>query len=394
MTGTEMANAEETVSVPLLDHHQSAAASSQSKPGRDSKLRKWGAYMKKTALKHFLPLGYFVGLIWAMLWPYPGETISEWKVGSYRLIQTINVCTIFVISGMTLKTTDIMAALKSYVGFVYGVIMILIITPCLGFALVKIPFSTPEFATGLAIFASVPTTITSGVALVVLAYGNGALALMLTVFTNLLGVLTTPFAISVVVGAGSNIDIDATHLVVKMIFTILIPLLIGKGLRETSMTVQRFVARYKTVLGLVSNGSLICIMWQTLSRSQEAIMRQSVVNILEALAAAITMHLVFLAFNFTGVGILRLNKRERKAVLIMASQKSMAITVGVISFLQASEVGDLGLITIPCVLAHISELFIDSYIVGIWSARYEAEETTPPHTDVSHKDPEVQIESR
>ncbi|GMH34790.1 hypothetical protein BSKO_02651 [Bryopsis sp. KO-2023] len=195
MSGTEADNVEEAMQVPLLGQSGDAASP-------DSKLRKLGAWTKKTVLQHFLPLGFLVALVWAMLWPYPGEAISEWKVGDYRLIQTINVCTIFIISGLTLKTTDIMAALKAYVGFLYGAITILILTPCLGFALVKIPSSTPEFATGLAIFAAVPTTLTSGVTLAVQAYCNGALALMLTVCTNMLGILTTPFAISVVVGGG------------------------------------------------------------------------------------------------------------------------------------------------------------------------------------------------
>ncbi|GMH34795.1 hypothetical protein BSKO_02656 [Bryopsis sp. KO-2023] len=352
-----------------------------------------GAWTKKTVLQHFLPLGFLVALVWAMLWPYPGEAISEWQVGDYRLIQTINVCTIFIISGLTLKTTDIMAALKAYVGFLYGAITILIITPCLGFALVKIPFSTPEFATGLAIFAAVPTTLTSGVTLVVQAYGNGALALMLTVCTNMLGILTTPFAISVVIGGGSSIDIDATRLVVKLACTILVPLLVGKAVRETHVTVQRFVTRYKTLLSLTSSVSLVCIVWQTLSRSQEGIMKQSVVNILEALAGAIAMHLVFLAFNFVGVGILRLSDRERKAVLIMASQKTLPVTVTVISFLKESEVGDLGLITIPCVIAHISQLFIDAYIVGVWIAKYEAQEIAPLLSDdAGDKNPKNRIE--
>ncbi|GAB5407632.1 MAG: hypothetical protein Aurels2KO_58630 [Aureliella sp.] len=218
---------------------------------------------------------------------------------------------------------------------------------------------------------------------------------MLTVCTNMLGILTTPFAISVVVGGGgSSIDIDAARLVVKLACTILVSLLIGKGVRETHVTVQRFVTRYKTLLSLTSSVSLVCIVWQTLSRSQEGIKKQSVVNILEALAGAIAMHLVFLAFNFIGVGILRLSDRERKAVLIMASQKTLPVTVTVISFLKESEVGDLGLITIPCVIAHISQLFIDAYIVGVWIARYEAQEIAPLLSDdAGDKNPQNRIES-
>lgn len=43
---------------------------------------------------------------------------------------------------------------------------ILGITPMLSFALLEIPFEEEDFATGLAIFSTVPTTLSSGVALV------------------------------------------------------------------------------------------------------------------------------------------------------------------------------------------------------------------------------------
>ncbi|GMH41275.1 hypothetical protein BSKO_09185 [Bryopsis sp. KO-2023] len=398
MSGTETCHVElavnetqDAVGVETYPPVEKSGDIPKSPPKVESKGVEWGPWMKKKFLQHFLPLGFFVALVWAMLWPYPGDEISRWKVGNFRLIQTINVCTIFVISGLTLKTADITAALKAYVGFLYGAIMILIITPCLGFGLVKIPFSTPEFATGLAIFAAVPTTLTSGVTLVTQAFGNGALALMLTVFTNMLGIVTTPFAISLVVNA-ENISIDTTQLVVKLTLTILIPLLVGKGLREVHVTVQELVTKHKIPLSLISNGSLICVVWQTLSRSQDSIIDQHILNILEVLAAAIAMHLIFLVFNFGAVGVLRMSERERKAVLIMASQKTLPVSVTVISFLDESVVGDLGLITIPCVIAHISQLFIDAYIVGKWIAKHKAQESAPaPAVDDIKKDPERQI---
>ena len=87
-------------------------------------------------------------------------------MGSYRVIPTIHLCTIFIVSGLTLNTKEAVEALKAPKALIYGLVAILGITPLLGFVMLKIPFSEAAFSTGLAIFCTVPTTLSSGVALV------------------------------------------------------------------------------------------------------------------------------------------------------------------------------------------------------------------------------------
>lgn len=48
----------------------------------------------------------------------------------------------------------------------------------------------------------------------------------------------------------------------------------------------------------------------------------------------------------------------------MTSQKTLPVSVTVISFL--GSVGEEGLMTIPCVIGHLSQLFIDAYIASRW----------------------------
>jgi sodium/bile acid cotransporter 7 len=67
------------------------------------------------------------------------------------------------------------------VGVLYGLVAILVITPCFGFLMLMIPLQPQEFATGLALFCVVPTTLGVGVALTAASKGNQALALLLTV---------------------------------------------------------------------------------------------------------------------------------------------------------------------------------------------------------------------
>jgi hypothetical protein len=43
----------------------------------------------------------------------------------------------------------------------------------------------------------------------------------------------------------------------------------------------------------------------------------------------------------------------------------------IISYFDPASVGNLGLMTIPCIVFYIMQLFIDSYIANTWSSKYE-----------------------
>lgn len=57
-----------------------------------------------------MPLGFILALMWALHWPLPGEVISIPKLEGYRIVSTINILIISVISEFTLNIDDIKKA--------------------------------------------------------------------------------------------------------------------------------------------------------------------------------------------------------------------------------------------------------------------------------------------
>ncbi|CAD7701282.1 unnamed protein product [Ostreobium quekettii] len=324
-------------------------------------------WLQKKFLDNFLIIGLAVAVAVALAWPYPGDEVSQHKVGSFRIVTTVNICTIFVISGLTLDTQDIITAITAFRSLAYGLIAILIITPTLGFGIVKLPFEPEEFAPGLAIFAAVPTTLSSGVSMVNQARGNTALALMLTIGSNLAGVATVPFTIDLIIAHGGNVDIDTLALLVKLLLTILLPVIVGKGLRELVPWLRRLAKEHKPLLSIVSNGSLVLIVWQSLSRSRDLVLDQRGKDVGIIMAAAAGMHLIYLVWNSAATVVLALPPREMRSVVLMASQKTLPVSLTVISFLDES-IWDLGLLSIPCILGHLVQLLIDAVIVARWAS--------------------------
>jgi sodium/bile acid cotransporter 7 len=87
--------------------------------------------------------------------------------------------------------------------------------------------------------------------------------------------------------------------------------------------------------------------------------------------AAIVEHLIFLTFNIVVSWLLRFPEQERKAIIIMCSQKNLPTAATIISYFDPNSVGNLGLITVPCIVFYIMQLFIDSFIANTWASKYE-----------------------
>ena len=150
---------------------------------------------------------------------------------------------IFFIFGITLDTSELLTAVKAWKALAFGLASMLFLTPLFGFIAVRLPFDPREFAIGLAIMACVPSSLSSGVTLVIQGYGNGALALLFTVAGNVTGIVTAPLMVKAVLGSAINAKINSVDLLVKLGVSILMPLLVGKAMREAIPPVRCGAAR-------------------------------------------------------------------------------------------------------------------------------------------------------
>jgi predicted Na+-dependent transporter len=89
-----------------------------------------------------------------------------------------------------------------------------------------------ELAIGLAVFCAMPTTLSSGAVLVDQSNGNFTLALLLTAGTNVMGIFTIPFMLKLYLSTGTDVEISPVPMLIKLCITILLPLCLGKALRQ------------------------------------------------------------------------------------------------------------------------------------------------------------------
>ena len=288
----------------------------------------------------------------------------------------IPIVIVFFIAGLSLNTKDMGKALRHWPGVVWGIVAILAVTPCLGFALRAVPLVPSEFAAGLAIFAAAPTTLGVGAALVRSAGGNDTLATMLMTGTSLLSVFTIPLWLKALLGSSStasdgstfSLAIDVGQMFWQLVVTVLVPALVGKAARELVGPARRFATKWKQALGMLSVLCLAFIVWQTLSGAQALLVAQQFVQILYVILAAIAQHLVYLAFNVAVLAaVFKMPVEEGVAVAIMGSQKSAPVAVTAITYV-TKDAGIQGLLSVPCIVGQLAQIFLGAAYAP-WVAR-------------------------
>ncbi|XP_028410176.1 probable sodium/metabolite cotransporter BASS4, chloroplastic [Dendronephthya gigantea] len=346
--------------------------------------------------KQFMMLGIIIALFVGLVFPRIGAYVGSFEGSTY-----ICIIMVFLHSGVKLKTAAMKDAIKEYKAFIWGLISIVLITTIIGTKLTQLlPFGESvanyenknhsnetsgeneesivgprEFLIGLEIYYISPCAVASGIVLVSLAGGDVPIALLLTVTTNILGVVTVPLLATWLVSV-KGVKISAVTLLIKLAITVLIPLVVGKV--STCIThVKTFVQDHTKLLKILSITFLVCIPWMKVSKAKldGSFRNVSILNLVIVFFWGLALHLVMIVVNYVGAWLIRVSLKVRKTLVVLASTKTLAITLSVITFLPP-ELGDAGLMSLPLIVMHLALLLIDSAWVVRWNTGKGEEDDT------------------
>jgi len=368
---SEPINDEDTKSVNVIDIDPITTIESSPPPASTTNIVIKLSRIEKVKLfviEYYLPLGFACALIFALSYPYPGKTLASYTLYGFNIAQAINNFLVFFISGISLNTKAVFQALQQYKALALGLFAILVLTPCFSFGIVRIPYQPIEFAIGLSIFNSVPTTLGVGVALTTACDGTVPIALFLTLVTNLVGIVVVPYFLNWILIGSTVVTFDPTKVFVQLIFTIFIPSLLGFLLRQVS-AIEVWVNKHKKALSMFSSSNLICIMWQVLSSAASILLAQSIGNIFIMIVSTACLHIMTLSLMMvlTSKYIFPLHVKDRVAVVIMSSQKSAPVAVAVISYI-TNDTATQGLLCLPALIGQMGQIFIGYILVSRFRA--------------------------
>ena len=200
------------------------------------------------------------------------------------------------------------------------------------------------------------------------ARGNVALALLLTVLTNIVGIFTVPFVLAHLLSSLGQVELSAGDLFAKLCLSILLPLGVGKYLRRFAVD---WINAQRSRLTLASNAALISIPWMKFSESSGQLAQVEPMSLLILVVSGLAIHALYLLLNGGACVLLRIEAAARKAVVLMASQKTLPVAMTVLAFLPESAVSpeQKGLIAIPCIVFHLGQIFADAVIATRWGTK-------------------------
>jgi len=312
-----------------------------------------------TLQRQLLPLGLITVAAIGILLPRPGQFMAHLPT------QYVAVATIFVCSGLLLRLQDLRAALSAWPAAIWGCLAILFITPAIGVPLaLQVPVDD-SFRLGLALFCCMPTTLSSGIALTTQARGNVALALLLTVLSNALGILTVPFVLAHLLGFLGEVELSAGDLLMKLCVVILVPLSVGWYLRRFA---EEWIARHRASITTVSNLALISVPWMKFSQSSGALSQLAISSLGLIAISGVVIHVLYLLLNNAAARLLGLTLAARKAVVIVASQKTLPVAMTVLAVIPESTLSSQikGVVAIPCITFHLTQIIIDAIVATKW----------------------------
>lgn len=226
-----------------------------------------------------------------------------------------------------------------------------------------------ELAGGLAVALSTPSTLASGAVWTRRSGGNDVTALMVTVLTNLSCVVLTPLWLQWLVAQDSVASIPLSAQVGKLTLLVVVPIVLAQLVRSIGPVGKRATAEKKRLSVVAQIGLLYVVLLGTLGsalRWQEA-GSATVLQWTLLLSAIAVVHLALFGLGLGISGVLQLDSRDRRAVAISGSQKTLMV---------GAEMGlSLGLSVLPLVLYHLFQLFADTFLADWMKRRFDVQDS-------------------
>ena len=293
----------------------------------------------------------------------------------------IAVILIFLLAGLGLKTEEFSKALlewkfnavvQTYNFFVdsavvYGVSRLLVATNAL----------QPASADGLVVCASLSMTINMVIVLTSSSGGNEASAIFNSAAGNMIGILLTPVLILGYLGrAGGAAGIDVGEVFYKLALRVVLPLGVGQLVRKFVPSVVEFYKTHKKWFKKIQQYLLVYLVYTVFCRT----FYNNNNNATSAVDIVIVIAVVFACLVSLMVGawvLLKILFPTRPDLRVMGlygcTHKTVAMGVPMINALYDDD-ATVGLVTLPLLVWHTSQLIIGSFLAPKLSKWVDSEQ--------------------
>lgn len=228
--------------------------------------------------------------------------------------------------GLTLEGKDFLLVLQRYKAVIAGMIGQLIVLPALAWCIANVMGLNPIFTIGLVLIACCPGGSSSNI-FSMLAKGDVALSVSLTAISSLITLVTVPLIMqwtTSAVGESVGVSLPVGNLLMQNIVTMLLPILLGIGVRhwwhETAQKIERVLSKLAFPALMLLAGIFFVQHRETIAENLTTLGSAVILLLLCAIAVAAVLCYIF-----------RLKQQERRTIVIEVGMQNAAQAIAVAS---------------------------------------------------------------
>lgn len=349
MTETQVTDSESHADIKANESAAKDESTQEKKP--ETLKNKVLAFYKKNA---FLIKIIFVILL-AFIYPPLGLWLAPEITAGW-----IAVIFIFIMSGLSLKTTELYNASKriefNLAVQVFNLAILPVAVYGLTSALKVANLVDDTLADGMVITAALPMTVNMVIVLTKSAGGNEAAAVFNSALGNLLGVFVTPAWILLLLGQTTEISFVAT--VLKLVYRVIIPLMVGQVIQFNVITVKTFVTKHKPYFKKAQENCLVFIVYTVFCKTfrKESESSAGDIFLVLFLQGVLLVTAKFLAWYYMAL-LFRKEPRMRIMGWFGCTHKTVAMGIPLLNAIYGGD-PRLGMYTLPLLVWHPSQLIL------------------------------------
>jgi solute carrier family 10 (sodium/bile acid cotransporter), member 7 len=198
-----------------------------------------------------------------------------------------------------------------------------------------------------------------------------AAAIFNTAFSNMIGIFISPLLILAYIGVSGDIAIGTTFY--ELSIRVILPIIVGQFLRQTSKTVVDFVTKYKSYFSQAQQYALVFIIYTTFCKTFSEERESNIGDIFLMILFQLFLLCTFMVLSWVLLRLLFPDEPQLRVMgLFGCTHKTVAVGVPLINAIYEGN-PNVGLYTLPLLIWHPMQLMIGTALSPRLKAFVEAE---------------------
>ena len=317
--------------------------------------------MEQWLAKSWFLVALLVLLPGGMMWGWSASEV--WRVATAGRVQpAATTMVILFLMSFSLDGGKLCEAFRAPRPVLWGTLVNIGLLPLLAWPL-SMTHGLADFSLGLMIAAAVPCTLATASVSTRQGGGNDAVSLLVTLLTNVLGVVLTPLWLKW--AFSTDADIDTGPIIRSLALTVLLPTIVGQLARQIPSLGRHAIAR-KFQIGIVAQSLVLLIVTKAAVEAGGRLQVQNewptAIDFARLAIECAGLHalaMVIAEYGGRGLGLSRL---DRIATVFAGSQKTLPVGLLLAAMPAVTGGRSLPFITFPILLFHAVQLVMDTTI--------------------------------